>query len=76
MGRLWFHQKDARSLGNARVCCIGPQTKVEANRWGVIADLVPKEFQAEGILEALGGLGYTRPTNIDPTCKSGSRDSS
>ena len=57
MGRLWFHQKDARSLGTARVCCIGPQTKVEATHWGIVADLVPNEFQAEGILESLGQLG-------------------
>ncbi len=69
MGRLWFQQKDARSLGNARVCCIGPQTKAEANRWGIVADLVPKEFQAEGILEALGGLEMKGQRILIPRAK-------
>lgn len=69
MGRLWFHQKDARSLASARVCCIGPRTKEEANRWGLVADLVPKEFQAEGILEALGGLGMKGQRILIPRAK-------
>ena len=69
MGRLWFHQKDARSLGTARVCCIGPQTKVEANRWGIVADLVPNEFQAEGILESLGQLGIQGLRILIPRAK-------
>ncbi len=55
MERLWFHKKDARSFANAKICCIGPRTKEEVNRWGLMSDLVPKEFQAEGILEALSG---------------------
>ena len=69
MGRLWFHQKDARVLGKARVCCIGPQTKAEANRWGILADLVPQEFQAEGILEALGGLEIKNQRILIPRAK-------
>jgi uroporphyrinogen III methyltransferase/synthase len=69
MGRLWFHQKDARSLANARVCCIGPQTKEEASRWGLVADLVPKEFQAEGILVALRALGMKGQRILIPRAK-------
>ncbi len=69
MGRLWFHQKDARCLGKAKVCCIGPRTEEEANRWGIIADLVPKEFQAEGILEALRGLGIQGQRILIPRAK-------
>jgi uroporphyrinogen III methyltransferase/synthase len=69
MGRLWFHKKDARSLANAKVCCIGPRTEEEANRWGLVADLVPKDFQAEGILEALGGLGIQGQRILIPRAK-------
>ena len=69
MGRLWFHQKDARSLAKAKVCCIGPRTKEEANRWGLVADLVPKEFQAEGILEALSGLEMKGKRILIPRAK-------
>ncbi len=69
MGRLWFHQKDARSLGKVKVCCIGPRTKEEANRWGLVADLVPKEFQAEGILKAISGLGIQGQRILIPRAK-------
>ncbi len=69
MGRLWFHQKDARSLANAKVCCIGPRTEEEAKHWGLVADLVPKEFQAEGILDALGGLDIQGKRILIPRAK-------
>ncbi len=69
MGRLGFHQKDVRSLAKARVCCIGPRTKQEASRWGLVADLVPSEFQAEGILEALGRLGVKGQRILIPRAK-------
>ena len=69
MGRLWFHQKDARSLAGLRVCCIGPRTQEEAARWGVAADLVPKDFQAEGILEAMGKLGVKGQRILIPRAK-------
>ena len=69
MGRLRFHQKDVRCLAKARVCCIGPQTKEEASRWGLVADLVPAVFQAEGILESLGGLGVKGQRILIPRAK-------
>ncbi len=69
MGRLWFHQKDARSLAGLRVCCIGPRTQEEAARWGVAADLVPQNFQAEGILEAMGRLGVKGQRILIPRAK-------
>jgi uroporphyrinogen III methyltransferase/synthase len=69
MGRLWFHQKDVRSLAGLRVCCIGPRTQEEAVRWGVGADLVPKNFQAEGILESMGGLGVKGQRILIPRAK-------
>ena len=69
MGRLWFHQKDVRSLANAKVCCIGPRTEEEAKRWGLAADLVPKEFQAEGILESLGNQDVQGQRILIPRAK-------
>jgi len=56
MERLGFHEKDVRSLAGAKVCCIGPRTQEAAARRGLIADLVPKDYQAEGILESMGTL--------------------
>ncbi len=69
MGRLWFHHKDVRSFANAKVCCIGPRTEEEANRWGLVADLVPTIFQAEGILEALGGIDLKGRRILIPRAK-------
>jgi uroporphyrinogen III methyltransferase/synthase len=50
---------DARALGAARVCAIGPATAEALRERGVRADVVPSEFRGEGvagaILEAHGG---------------------
>jgi uroporphyrinogen III methyltransferase / synthase len=69
MRRLWFHQKDVRSLAGLRVCCIGPRTQEEAARWGVAADLVPQSYQAEGILDAMGGVGIGGQRILIPRAK-------
>jgi len=69
MRRLWFHQKYVRNLASLRICCIGPITKEEAARWGVAADLIPKSFQAEGILEAMSGLGVEGQHILIPRAK-------
>jgi len=45
--------KDARALGRARVCAIGPATAIALARHGVHADLVPERYLAEGVVEAL-----------------------
>jgi uroporphyrinogen III methyltransferase / synthase len=50
---LRHHRKDARALGRARVCAIGPWTAIQLARHGVHADLVPERFLAEGVVEAL-----------------------
>jgi uroporphyrinogen III methyltransferase/synthase len=44
---------DARALGRARFCAIGPRTAEALAERGFEADVVPKEFQAEGMLEAI-----------------------
>ncbi len=59
MKRLRVRQKDVRSFAQAKLCCIGPRTAEEASHWGLVADLIPKEFQAEGILEAFGKADIT-----------------
>ncbi len=51
--QLRRQKKDARALGRARVCAIGPATAAALARHGVIADVVPERFIAEGMVEAL-----------------------
>ncbi len=45
--------RDARDLGRARVAAIGPGTAAALARHGVVADLVPNEYIAEALLDAL-----------------------
>ncbi len=44
---------DARALAGARVAAIGPGTAAALRDRGVIADVVPERFVAEGLLDAL-----------------------
>jgi len=52
-GHLCQQGRDARALGRALVCAIGPGTAA-ALRWnGIVADLLPERFVAEGVVDAL-----------------------
>lgn len=57
MERLHAAGKDARALANLRLCAIGPRTAQELGTHGLTPDIVPTEFQAEGIIAALTGVG-------------------
>ena len=59
MERLKFHGRDIRSLANVRLCCIGPRTAEEAASFGINADFIPKEYQAEGLLEIMQQEGVS-----------------
>ncbi len=45
--------RDARALAGVRVAAIGPGTAAALLDHGVIADIVPERFTAEGLLDAL-----------------------
>ncbi len=51
---------DARALAGARVAAIGPGTAAALREHGVIADVVPKRFLAEGLVEALASTPVAR----------------
>ncbi|MBQ7498180.1 MAG: uroporphyrinogen-III C-methyltransferase [Selenomonas sp.] len=53
--RLFGAGKDVRALGYAKVAAIGSATAEKLREYGIRADVVPQEFRAEGILEALKG---------------------
>ena len=50
---------DARALGAARICAIGPATAAVLREHGLRADVIPSEFRGEGaaqaVLDAHGG---------------------
>ena len=51
---------DARALAGARVAAIGPGTARALSEHGVVADVVPERFVAEGLVEALADVPVTR----------------
>ncbi|MBU1599386.1 uroporphyrinogen-III C-methyltransferase [bacterium] len=55
-----MEKADIRCLAGIRVCVIGPATKKAVERMGIKVELEPKEFRAEGIIEAIKGLDIVR----------------
>jgi len=53
--RLRRQNKDSRALGNIKVAVIGKATAAELLNYGITADVMPKEFRAEGLIDALKG---------------------
>ena len=45
---------DPRALGTAKVCAIGVKTEAALAAHGIVADLVPEDARAEGVIAALG----------------------
>jgi uroporphyrinogen III methyltransferase/synthase len=53
MERLKRARKDVRALAHLQIGAIGPRTAEEVARYGLSADVVPSEFQAEGMVAAM-----------------------
>ncbi len=51
--RLRQSGRDLRVLGNAKFACIGPSTAKALARHTLVADLIPEEYVAEGLVAAL-----------------------
>lgn len=51
--RLKAAGKDSRALAQAKLCAIGSATAAKLAAYGLLADVVPGEFRAEGVVEAL-----------------------
>jgi len=58
--RLARDGQDARALAGVRIAAIGPGTAEALRSHGVIADVVPERFVAEGLVEALAELPFKR----------------
>lgn len=55
-GRLWESGGDMRRLSGIRLAAIGPATADALAAFHLRADLVPDEYRAESLAQALGGL--------------------
>ncbi len=58
--RLAARGEDARALAGAVVAAIGPGTARALREHGVIADVVPERYVAEGLIDALAGVEFSR----------------
>lgn len=56
MKRLWEKRRDLRALAGLKVAAIGPATARRLSEVGILSDLIPKEYRAEGLLEALSEM--------------------
>jgi uroporphyrinogen III methyltransferase/synthase len=66
MDRLQQQGVDARALAGVKICCIGPRTARELTRYGIRADLVPSEFQAEGVIAAFSAQPIAKQRILIP----------
>lgn len=57
MGALAALQQDARALGTARLCAVGPATAERLAHYHLRVDLIPQVFHAEGAFAALESQG-------------------
>lgn len=53
--RLRLAGRDARALAGIKAAAIGAPTAARLEKFGVVADVVPLEFRAEGVVAALTG---------------------
>lgn len=77
MERFIERDKDIRDLKGIRICAIGTKTAAEIKKYGIKVDLMPDEFNAEGLIEVFtppnpplgkggneGGVGFKPLTGM------------
>jgi uroporphyrinogen III methyltransferase/synthase len=55
--RYFSLQRDIRDLRGVRICAVGSKTAAKVRELGMRVDLVPGEFNAEGLIESFCGGG-------------------
>jgi uroporphyrinogen III methyltransferase/synthase len=72
--RLSEAGRDARAFAGARVCAIGPGTAGALAGRGLRADLVPEEFVAESVVEALARQNVAKSRILLPRAEGARRE--
>jgi uroporphyrinogen III methyltransferase / synthase len=57
MERLHAGAGDVRDLKGVKLCTVGPATRQRLERHGIRVDLMPADFRAEGVVQALKAQG-------------------
>jgi len=63
--------KTIAALSGLKVCALGPKTADVTKEAGIAIDLIPKRYQAEGVLEALDQAGVSGKKVLFPRAKEG-----
>jgi uroporphyrinogen III methyltransferase/synthase len=64
MGRLLASPLDVRALQGPKLCAVGPATAQRLARHGLKVDLVPSEYRAEGVSQAIAQHGELRGSTV------------
>ena len=66
--------RDARALASVRVCAVGPATADALGARGIVPDVTPDRFVAEGLLDALSTRPDVRGARVLHVAAEGARD--
>ncbi len=73
IARLRAAGRDLRALAGVEIAVVGPKTGEALAAHGLVADLVPADFRAEGVLELLRERGVTGQRILYPASRTGPR---
>jgi uroporphyrinogen III methyltransferase / synthase len=57
VSHLAVSKLDVRSLSGLKIACVGEATAMALKKYGLKADLVPKDYKQEGLAQAFGKMG-------------------
>ncbi|UCD34283.1 MAG: uroporphyrinogen-III C-methyltransferase [Nitrospiraceae bacterium] len=63
--RVFEKGRDIRDLKGLRICAVGSKTASAINKFGIKVDMVPKQFNAEGLIESFLHMTEHRSQNSD-----------
>ena len=64
MGALFAGGKDVRAMSGPRLCAVGTATAERLARYSIKVDLIPREFRAESLAEAILATGTLRDARV------------
>ncbi len=57
ISHLTVSKLDVRSLSGLKIACVGEVTAMALKKYGLKADLVPKDYKQEGLVQSFGKIG-------------------
>ncbi len=50
---------DSRALSSCRICAVGPKTAASLKHYGIVPDLIPEDYKAEGVVAEFSRIDVT-----------------